>query len=138
MAALPYDALDPTKPLTNTPSQPAQCESFLSRITRASSTRSVPGSKGVAGSSVRIPASAFELMRLQTELPQGGSAGAIASADSAPISIIGDNTQGQSVALWTDEQAMVNPSIRKLDGMLAQHIEAEKDTMRRIALGQKN
>lgn len=132
---IPFDALDPTKPLTNTPSPSPQSGSFFSqlRLNRTNSTRSVPPPKGGAK---RIPESAFEFMSLQTQAEQGlgGVVDASYSDERLPAS---GSSQNRLISAWTGEQAMINPSIRKLDGLLTQHIEAEKDTMRRIAFNQR-
>jgi hypothetical protein len=44
------------------------------------------------------------------------------------------NTAGsENVLRWQKDQQALAESTRKLDGMLIQHMEAEKDTLRRIA-----
>lgn len=48
-----------------------------------------------------------------------------------------DTPGSENVRRWQKEQQALAESSKRLDGMLIQHMEAEKDTLRRIALTAK-
>jgi len=144
----PYDLLDRKKPLTNTPlSAPSTSTGFLSQLKGRSGKRQRPLPGLVPISPMVLPEATFELLRYPHgsafSLSTGAGAGGRSNAGNAEAGLRGFETQGsfqssQSVATaslshpgpWKQEQ---DESTRKLDGMVTQHLEEEKDRLRKIA-----
>lgn len=109
----PYDTLDPRKPISNVPLRAP----FFSDKLSAKSERGV--------SPIVSP---FDFHIQQNEDEHGGSHSPRQRRRPATA---GART-GESANTWTSNQSE-KESLRKLDGMLIQHMETERDIIRRIA-----
>jgi hypothetical protein len=115
-----YSSLDPSKPVTNTPSPNAQ--NFFTHFSGALTSNRFPS---------RQPQSAFEYLRHSFE-------------DKSNVARVSPNDDVE--ALSADERSIPrksdpvprDPLLSRLDGLLSQHIEAERDTMKRIASHQRS
>lgn len=114
--SLPFGVADPKKPIGHVP-QPAP---FF--------TQKKFGSDQGHGA----PTSTFDLYKYtQQHSMRAAMVDSPSSGDSAPVrpaTAVGDDR----VQAWQQKQR-AHDSLKKLDGMLIQHMEAEKDTMKRIA-----
>jgi hypothetical protein len=145
----PYDLLDRKKPLTNTPLSPSPTSSgILSQLKAKSGKGSLPFPGRGKKSAMALPESTFELLRYPhgSVLSLGTGAGAGTRSDTGAshrgfqsirtqesLQSLRSSASGSQVASWRQEQGTQDESLRKLDGMLMQHLEAEKDTLRKIA-----
>ncbi|KAF8512257.1 hypothetical protein JB92DRAFT_3143822 [Gautieria morchelliformis] len=149
----PYDHLDRKKPLTNTPlSAPPTSSGILSQLKAKSGKGSLPFPGRGKKSGATLPESTFELLYPHgsaLSLGTGVSAGTRSDTGGAGAGhwgFEGVRTQESmqslrssaaasisQVASWRQEQGTQDESLRKLDGMLMQHLEAEKDRLRKIA-----
>ncbi|KZP00901.1 hypothetical protein CALVIDRAFT_595062 [Calocera viscosa TUFC12733] len=138
---------DRRRPITNTPVEPPRsaspsARSFFSRFRKDSNKKS------------RIPGSTFDLLK---NMPASQSTVSLAMTRTGGISSenvnLVANQSGRSgssdagvppplpftpntpTAAWTRSQNSEDPAVRRLDGMLAQHVEAERERMRQIASG---
>lgn len=156
----PYDMLDRKRPLTNTPFAVSSTASngILSQLKgKPVKSSSKPMGKKKSGvSPVVLPESTFELLRyphgtafsLGTGSHGGGTTGS--EADSTEMGsgrLEGLRGQGSVLSLqsadaassvghvssWRQEQGGQDESARKLDGMVTQHLEEERDRLRKIA-----
>lgn len=144
----PYDFLDRKKPLTNTPLSSSSAPSgILSQFKTKKGPLPLPYRPN--NSPMVLPESTFDLLSYPHgsafSLRAGASAGTGSDAGSADTGLRGFETartqesfySSQSAAAslsqagsWRQEQ---DESMRKLDGMVTQHLEAEKDRLRKIA-----
>lgn len=145
----PYSDIDPTRPLTNTPSATTQSGGFisttlstLSSLNLLSRKDSLP-KKGSKKKRADIP---FDLKRYAQD-PRARSTPTLSPsakvfADVAPgrhSNVSGsrgrfghgfmDIEPSESRAQW------VSPEQRKLDGLVAQHLQAERDLLKKVAKG---
>ncbi|KZT61272.1 hypothetical protein CALCODRAFT_514805 [Calocera cornea HHB12733] len=138
---------DRRRPITNTPVEPPRsaspsARSFFGRFRKDSNKKA------------RLPGSTFDLLKhmpasqstvsLAMTRPGGISSenvnlvsnqsGRSGSSD-AGVSPIVPLAQNTPTAAWTRSQHSEDPAVRKLDGMLQQHVEAERERLRQIASG---
>ena len=163
----PYDILDRKRPLTNMPSStpPAPSGGFLSQFkAKPGKSPKKPlrsfaskGKKKTPVSPMVLPEATFEFLRhphgMAFSLGSGmgtttgsdvesvevdpGDLGAARSQESLPSLRSSEAASFKHVGSWRQEQAAHDESVRKLDGMLTQHLEAEKDRLRKIARAAK-
>lgn len=156
----PYDLLDRKKPLTNTPVPTSPTSTGILSQLKKSGKGPRPfssRSKKSTPSGMVIPEPTFELLRYPHgsafSLGSGAGAGTGSDTGSAEPGLRGfdtirsqDSTQSlrssaaasvQQTASWRQEPNVQNESLRKLDGMVTQHLEAEKDRLRKIATAAK-
>ena len=146
----PYDFLDRKKPLTNTPlSTSSTSPGILSQL-KGKSGKGLRPLPGRAKSPMVLPDATFELLRhpqgSAISLGTGAGIGAESETGRAEAGLCGFEsvrTQESFQSLrsaaaaslsqagsWRQEQ---DESLRKLDGMVTQHLEAEKNRLRKIA-----
>jgi hypothetical protein len=118
-----YDKFDRRLPFTNVPPvpQPSSRANFL--------FGKLGKGKDSNASTSRVTESVFERMRQRSPLdeerrPRSSSAKAIPR----PRTSLG----GRSLQSWRDEQSLQDQHSRRLDGMLLEHMERERDILRRI------
>ena len=118
-----YDGFDRRVPFTNVPPLPPQSSrgNFLfGKLGKARDTNA---------SSSRITESVFDRLRHRSPVaeerrPRSSSAKAIPR----PRTSLG----GRSLQSWRDEQNIQDQQSRRLDGMLIEHMERERDILRKI------
>ena len=146
--AQPYDILDRKKPLTNTPLSPTS-SGILSQLKAKSGKGPLPFSSRGKNQSLTmpmmLPESTFEMLHYPH-----GSAVSLSTGPGAGTSDTGSVEPGlrgfetaslqsssaislKQTGSWRQEHGAHDESLKKLDGLLTQHLEAEKDRLRKIA-----
>ncbi|EJU01122.1 hypothetical protein DACRYDRAFT_22900 [Dacryopinax primogenitus] len=136
---------DRRRPITNTPVEPRSASpsarSFFSRFRKDSHKKArIPGTTlemlkqmPASQSSVNIALTRTGGISSENVALVSNQSGHSGSSD-AGVSPIG-MTQNTPTAAWTRSQQSEDPHVRRLDGLLAQHVESERERMRQIASG---
>ncbi|KAH8117841.1 hypothetical protein DFH11DRAFT_1723856 [Phellopilus nigrolimitatus] len=126
--ALGYDVLDPRSAILNVP--------LHARSPRAGFWSRKQGKRHeILPNPPRVSESTVDRMKHEASVPPRGGAKRPQTASSRVEQrpwTGGNQVQGPSVQAWRDEQNRQDQSMSRLDGMLIEHMEREKEVLRRI------